>query len=84
MNILLILAIVIGVLVLVRLANVAQLASHLSGESDEDEQDKDNKVNAWLMLGFLWGGLFISTEYDIEMEGASDTRRRACIMSIYI
>ena len=59
MNILLILAVLFGVLVLVRLANVAQLASQLSGESDEDEQDKDNKVNGWLMLGFLWVGLFL-------------------------
>lgn len=59
MNILLILAVVFGVLVLVRLANVAQLASQLSGESDEAEQDKDNKVNGWLMLGFLWIGMFL-------------------------
>lgn len=50
MNILLILAIVLGVLVLVRIANVAQLAADLSGESDEDEQAKANK---WNSLGFL-------------------------------
>jgi len=50
MNILLILAIVLGVLVLVRIANVAQLAADLSGESDEDEQAKSNK---WNSLGFL-------------------------------
>ena len=59
MNILLILAVFFGVMVLVRLANVAQLASHLSGEKDEDDQDKDNKVNAWLMVAFLWLGLFL-------------------------
>lgn len=51
MNLLLILAIVLGVLVLVRIANVAQLASNLSGEKDEDVQDKSNK---WNSLGFLF------------------------------
>ncbi len=59
MNILLILAVVFGVLVLVRLANVAQLASHLSGESEEAEQDKDNKFNGWMMVGFLWVGMVL-------------------------
>lgn len=59
MNILLILAVVFGVLVLIRLANVAQLASELSGESEEAEQDRDNKLNARLMAGFLWLGLIL-------------------------
>lgn len=59
MNILILLAIVLGIMVLVRLANVAQLASHLAGENEEAEQDKDNRLNSWLLLGFLWGGLLL-------------------------
>lgn len=50
MNFLLTLAIVFGILVLVRIANVAQMAAELSGENEEDEQDKSNK---WNGLGFL-------------------------------
>lgn len=50
MNLLLILAIVFGVLVLVRIANVAQMAAELSGESEEEEQDKSNK---WNSIGYL-------------------------------
>lgn len=50
MNLLLTLAIVFGVLVLVRIANVAQMAADLSGESEEDEQDKSNK---WNGIGFV-------------------------------
>lgn len=50
MNLLLILAIVIGVLVLVRIANVAQMAADLSGTSEEEEQETSNK---WNSLGYL-------------------------------
>lgn len=50
MNLLLILAIVFGVLVLVRIANVAQMAADLSGQSQEEEQEKSNK---WNSVGFL-------------------------------
>lgn len=50
MNLLLILAIVFGILVLVRIANVAQMAADLSGQSQEEEQEKSNK---WNSLGFL-------------------------------
>lgn len=57
MTILWILAIVFGVLVLVRLANVAQLASQLAREDEEAEQDHDNKINAWMLVAFLWIGL---------------------------
>src|SRR5215212_10008390 len=57
MTLLWILALVFGVLVLVRLANVAQLASQLSNESEEEEQERDNKYNGWMLIGFLWVGL---------------------------
>ncbi len=50
MNLLLILAIVFGVLVLIRIANVAQMASELSGTSEEEEQEKSNR---WNSLGYL-------------------------------
>jgi cytochrome c oxidase subunit II len=57
MTLLWILAVVFGVLVLVRLANVAQLASQLANEDDEAEQDRDNKFNSYMLVGFLWVGL---------------------------
>lgn len=50
MNLLLTLAVVFGILVLVRIANVAQMAAELSGETDEEEEEKANK---WNSLGFL-------------------------------
>lgn len=59
MNLLIFLAVVFGILVLVRLADVARLASRLSGEKDETEQDKDNRINGALLLGFLWAGLIL-------------------------
>jgi cytochrome c oxidase subunit II len=59
MNLLIILAVVFGILVLVRLADVARLASRLSGEKDETEQDKDNRFNGAMLLGFLWVGLIL-------------------------
>jgi len=59
MNLLLILAIVLGVLVLVRIANVAQLASNLSGENEDDEQDKSNKWNSIGFFLFMLVGLFL-------------------------
>lgn len=66
MNLLLTLAIVLGVLVLVRIANVAQLASDLSGENEEDEQDKANVWNSWGFLLFMVVGLFLSVYTAIE------------------
>ena len=59
MNLLIFLAVVFGILVLVRLADVAGLASRLSGEKDETEQDKDNRINGALLLTFLWAGLIL-------------------------
>lgn len=59
MNLLLILAIVLGVLVLVRIANVAQLASNLSGENEDDEQDKSNKWNSIGFFLFMFVGLLL-------------------------
>ncbi|MFM9008644.1 MAG: cytochrome c oxidase subunit II transmembrane domain-containing protein, partial [Bacteroidota bacterium] len=66
MNLLLTLAIVLGVLVLVRIANIAQLASDLSGENEEDEQDKANVWNSWGFLLFMLVGLFLSVYTAIE------------------
>lgn len=59
MNLLIFLAVVFGILVLVRLADVARLASRLSGDKEETEQDKDNKINGALLLTFLWAGLIL-------------------------
>jgi len=50
MNLLLTLAVVFGILVLIRIANVAQMAAELSGETDEEEEEKANK---WNSIGFL-------------------------------
>lgn len=55
MNLLLTLAIVFGVLVLVRIANVAQMAAELSGENEDDEQDKSNKWNGMDSLFMIFG-----------------------------
>ena len=57
MSLLWILAVLFGVLVLVRLANITQLSSQLAEENEEDEQDKDNRFNAWMLVAFLWVGL---------------------------
>lgn len=61
MNLLLTLAIVFGVLVLVRVANIARMAADLSGEDEEAEQDKSNKWNSlgFLLFGFLGLGLVV-------------------------
>lgn len=66
MNLLLILAIVFGVLVLVRIANVAQMAADLSGQSQEEEQEKSNKWNSvgFLLFMFVFFGLVIYTTYE--------------------
>lgn len=61
MNLLLTLAIVFGVLVLVRIANVAQMAAELSGENEDDEQDKSNKWNSTGFLLFMVFGLTLMT-----------------------
>ena len=57
MSLLWILAVLFGVLVLVRLANITQLSSQLAEESEEDEQDRDNRFNAWMLVAFLWIGM---------------------------
>ncbi len=66
MNLLLTLAIVFGVLVLIRIANVAQMAAELSGENEEDEQDKSNKWNATGFLLFMIFGLALLTWSTLE------------------
>ncbi len=66
MNLLLTLAIVFGVLVLIRIANVAQMAAELSGENEADEQDKSNKWNAMGFLLFMIFGLALMTYSTIK------------------
>jgi cytochrome c oxidase subunit 2 len=66
MNLLLTLAIVFGVLVLVRIANVAQMAAELSGENEDDEQDKSNKWNGMGFLLFMIFGLTLMTYSTIK------------------
>lgn len=66
MNLLLTLAIVFGVLVLVRIANVAQMAAELSGENEDDEQDKSNKWNGMGFLLFMIFGLALMTYSTIK------------------
>lgn len=59
MNFLIFIAVLLGVLVLVRLMSVMQLVSALTGDDDEDESLKDNKLNAFYMLGFMIVGLIL-------------------------
>ncbi|MBL7923155.1 MAG: cytochrome c oxidase subunit II [Bacteroidia bacterium] len=66
MNFLLILAVVFGILVLVRIANVAQMAAELSGESEEDEQDKSNKWNGIGFMMFMILGLALMVYCTIQ------------------
>jgi len=57
MDFLTILALVLGILVIVRLMNVSQLASVLSGDNEEDEQDRHNHLNRIGMMFFMVVGL---------------------------
>ena len=66
MNLLLTLAVVFGILVLVRIANVAQMAAELSGETDEEEEEKANKWNSLGFLLFMVIGLPVMVYYTIK------------------
>lgn len=55
MNFLITIAIIAGVLILVRVMNIMQLSTRLAGDNEQEEFERDIKVNARLMLVFLVG-----------------------------
>ena len=57
MNLLMIIALLLGILVVIRLMNVTQLASALSGEDEEEEIKRHNTMNGIGMLLFMVLGL---------------------------
>jgi len=57
MNLLMIIALVLGILVIIRLMNVSQLASSLSGHDEEEEIKRHNTMNGIGMLLFMVLGL---------------------------
>ncbi len=57
MNLLLIIAVLLGVLVTARLLNVVQLASSLSGEDKDETQARHDKWNGIGMMTFMIAGL---------------------------
>jgi len=73
MSLLVILAMLLGVLVIVRLLNVTQLASVLSGENEEDEQERHNTANGIGMILFMVIGLglmiYMTVKYQPYMLG---------------
>ncbi|HMT30883.1 MAG TPA: cytochrome c oxidase subunit II, partial [Bacteroidia bacterium] len=52
-----IIAILLGILVVIRLMNVTQLASVLSGENEEEEQKRHNNMNSIGLMIFMVAGL---------------------------
>lgn len=59
MNLLIFLAVVLGILVLVRLMSIVQLVTNLTGDNEESETIKDNKLNAIMMILFMIVGLIL-------------------------
>ncbi len=57
MNLLTLIAVVLGVLIIIRLMSIVQLVATISDQDDELETIKDNKINALFMLGFMVVGL---------------------------
>jgi cytochrome c oxidase subunit 2 len=57
MNLLMIIATLLGILVVIRLMNVSQLASVLSGDNEEEEQKRHNTMNGIGMILFMVLGL---------------------------
>ena len=57
MNTLMIIALLLGLLVVIRLMNVSQLASVLSGENEEEEQKRSNSMNSFGLMMFMIIGL---------------------------
>ena len=59
MNLLMIIAMLLGLLVVIRLMTVAQLASVLSGEDEDEEQKRHNSMNGIGMMIFMVVGLVL-------------------------
>ena len=59
MNTLMIIALILGLLVVIRLMNVAQLASVLSGADEEEEQKRSDRGNAIGLMAFMAIGLVL-------------------------
>jgi hypothetical protein len=55
MNTLMIIAMLLGILVVIRLMNVAQLASVLSGDDEAEEQKRHDYMNGVGMVVFMSG-----------------------------
>ncbi|MFM7079209.1 MAG: cytochrome c oxidase subunit II [Bacteroidota bacterium] len=68
MNTLMIIAMVLGILVVVRLMNVAQLASVLAGENEEEEQKRADKSNAIGMMAFMAIGLVLMVYMTVKYQ----------------
>lgn len=63
-----IIAMILGILVVVRLMNVAQLASVLSGENEEEEQKRADRGNALGMMAFMVVGLVLMIYMTIKYQ----------------
>lgn len=63
-----IIAMLLGVLVVIRLMTVAQLASVLSGEDEEEEQKRHNSMNSMGLLIFMVVGLALMVYMTIKYQ----------------
>jgi cytochrome c oxidase subunit II len=68
MNTLMIIAMLLGILVVIRLMNVAQLASVLSGENEEEEQKRHDNVNGIGLMIFMVVGLLLMIYMTIKYQ----------------
>jgi cytochrome c oxidase subunit II len=68
MNTLMIIAMLLGLLVVIRLMNVAQLASVLSGENEEEEQRRHDGMNGIGLMLFMVLGLGLMIYMTIKYE----------------
>lgn len=68
MNTLMIIAMLLGLLVVIRLMNVAQLASVLSGENEEEEQKRHNSMNSIGLMLFMVLGLALMVYMTIKYQ----------------
>ena len=68
MNTLMIIALILGVLVIIRLMNVAQLASVLSGENEDEEQKRHNYMNSIGLMLFMVIGLVVMVYMTVKYQ----------------
>lgn len=59
MNLLVLLAIGLGIIVMVRLMNIVQLTAELAGDNEEEGMRKNNKINGLLLMAFMIIGLVL-------------------------